>query len=145
MKLYEEFKLFENLWEEHSPAERAREIKAEIARLQQELANLNLEEIETSSVWAQVPGTSKKLEKKGISNQEALETLINFINGLSSKEKLAVDFYWGNDSLVPGDCEGDPILNKDSGDTTIYDNTWTATVPVPTDTYNRVAAAFDLV
>ena len=139
MKLHEEFKLFENLWEEVSPADRAREIKAEIARLQQELAALDLEEIETSSVWAQVPGTSKKLDKKGVSNQEAFEALINFINGLSSEEKLAVDFYWCNDSLLRGDGEGDLILNKDSGDDTVYDNTWTA--PVPTDTYDKVEAA----
>ena len=125
--------------------QRAKEIRAEIARLQQELSNLDLEDVETSSMWAQVPGTSKKLEKKGVSNQEALEALINFINGLSSEEKLAVDFYWGNDSLVVGDCEGDPILNKDSGDDTIYDNTWTARGPIPTDAYDRVADAFDIV
>jgi hypothetical protein len=120
---------------------KAKEIRAEIARLRQELSSLDLEDIETSSVWAKIPGTSKKIEKKGVSNQEALESLINFINGLSSEEKLAIDFYWGNDSLIPGDCEGDPILNKDSGDDTIYDNTWTARGPIPADAYDDVEAA----
>ena len=144
MKLHEEFKLFENLWEEISPVERAREIRAEIARLKQELANLDLEEIDTSSIEATVPGTSKKLEKKGVSNQEALEALINFINGLSSEEKLAVYFFWCEDDLVRGDGKGEALFNKDSGDDALYDNTWLATAPVPTDTYDRIAAALGL-
>lgn len=110
-----DFKLYENLWDDFT---------------------------ETSSVFAEIPGTDKKLECKGVSHIEALEALLDFINKLTSEEKLELYFHWGNDNYNPGDCEGNPILNKDSEDDYVYDNTDISTVPE--DTYDKVVAALGI-
>ena len=147
MKLYEEFKEYENLWEDTSVRKpsvvESREDR--IKRLQNKRNKLAFKqavlESQTSSVIAEVEGTSKRIAHNGLLHKKALRKLIDFINTLTDEEKLNLYFHWGMDYEV-GDCEGDPILNKDSGDMTVYDNT--STSPVPEDAYDKVAVALGI-
>lgn len=136
----EEFDEYENMWD---PMVESREDR--IKRLQKKQNKLAFKqsvlETQLSSVLAEIPGTNKRIEYNGVPHRKALRKLLGFINTLTPEEKLELYFNWSND-IEAGDYKGDPILNKDSGDDCVYDNTWTA--EVPEDTYDRVVTALGI-
>ncbi len=144
MKLHEEFKEYETMWDSITESREDR-----IKRLEKKQNKLAFKqgilETQTSSVLAEIPGTSKRIELNKVLHVKALKHLIRFINSLTAEEKLNLYFHWGMDDVMPGDedelgyGQGDPILNKDSGDIDVIDNT--ATAPVPEDAYDKVVAA----
>jgi hypothetical protein len=144
MKLHEEFKEYETMWDTLAES---REDK--IKRLEKKRNKLAFKqgilETQTSSVLAEIPGTDKRIELNKVLHVKALRHLVRFINSLTADEKLNLYFHWGMDDVLPNDegelgyGKGDPILNKDSGELEVIDNT--ATAPVPEDAYNKVVAA----
>lgn len=120
MKLYEEFKEYEDMWDD----------KVRVL--------VHGSDSKESSLLAEVPGTDKRIEISCAPHDIIIERLIAFITGLSTEEKLDLYFHWG---LCEDNGQGDPILNKDSGDMYVYDNTDFA--PVPSDSYDKVVAALN--
>jgi hypothetical protein len=144
MKLHEEFKEYETMWDTLAESREDRIKRLEKKRNQLAFKQSILE-TQTSTIFAEVEGTNKSMEYKGVPHQKALRKLLGFINTLTADEKLNLYFHWGMDDVLPNDegelgyGKGDPILNKDSGELEVIDNT--ATAPVPEDAYHKVVAA----
>ena len=129
MKLHEEFKLYENMWDDLNPskkdlneatlspeaAKRIREIDAKIAELNREKSALlaDVDELMTSSYVIKVDGTNKVAQKDGVSHEEAFTDILAFINKLTKEEKQNIDIKWIADSLEPGDKGYDTIISID--------------------------------
>ena len=126
MKLFEEFKLFENMWDDEAKeltetsvgvsakSAKISELRAKIAQLQQELDTLVQDDIEDfSSFELDVDGTSKKLKRIGLPHAQALDEIVDFITKLTSEEKDNLTLYWSNDMYEAGDLKGDVIVNFD--------------------------------
>lgn len=92
MKLHEEFKLYENMWEsEH-------------------------EDIPATSSLEVALGAHKNnkiVEKKGVSHIEAYKALVKILKTLSDEDMYDLNIYWIADDKAPGDGEADVILNVD--------------------------------
>jgi hypothetical protein len=137
MKLHEEFKLYENMWDDLSNTAEDRRKRKQRNRLLKQMDRATAK----SSLLIEVPSTNKRSEIECAPHATVLKRLITFITALSPEEKLDLYFHWGMYDDKFDDCQGDPILNKDSGDMYVYDNT--ATTPVPSDSHDKVVAALN--
>ena len=93
MRLHEEFKLFEEMWEDDfKPAERG-----------------------TSSIEVGLDGYQgdRLLNKVGIPHKEAYEELLKVLKSVADKDLTELFIYWVADSLKPGDKDGDVIVSVD--------------------------------
>ncbi len=93
MKLHEEFKLFEEMWED----------------------DFNSNECGTSSIEVGLDGYQgeKLLNKAGIPHKEAYEELLKVLKSVADKDLTELFIYWVADRLRPGDKDGDVIVNVD--------------------------------
>jgi len=97
MKLYEEFKLFEDMWDD--------------------------EDLETSVIYAigdttsyklKVDNSTKNLEASGVSKNQAFKAIMTFILGLTPEEIDNLSINWVYDYHKPGDADGDPVFQLES-------------------------------
>jgi hypothetical protein len=97
MKLCEEFKLFESMWESFD-----------------EPVSCG-----TTSYFVSIDGeylnidSNKQIDKKGITKRQAFKEITNFVTTLSDEEISCLQLNWCYDMDNPGDCEGDAILTID--------------------------------
>lgn len=96
MKLQEEFKLFESMWDE------------EVAP-----------KTSTLEVYIGARKGNKIVDKKGVSHMEAYKELVKTIKGLSTEDMYELDIWWMADSKMPGDKQGDAILYVDGATVSI--------------------------
>lgn len=94
MKLFEEFRLYETMWDEST-----------------ELTAQDFEGYKagTTTFDISVEGSNKKVEGT-YPGMVALDKILEFINGLTQEEKNAVGLGWWWDSEVSGDACGDTIV-----------------------------------
>lgn len=85
--------------------------KSFIESFERELFEAVNEDNLLSTFWLNVEGTNKKLERKGIKDELALEEILNFISKLSPEEKDCVSLEWRWDEVKPGDAGGDLIVS----------------------------------
>jgi hypothetical protein len=93
MRLHEEFKLFEEMWED----------------------DFNSNECGTSSIEVGLDGYQgeRLLDKAGIPHREAYEELLKVLKSVADKDLTELFIYWVADNLEPGDKDGDVIVNVD--------------------------------
>ena len=96
MRLQEEFKLFESMWDE------------EVAP-----------KTSTLEVHIGARKGNKIVDKKGVSHMEAYKELVKTIKGLSAEDMYELDIWWMADSEMPGDKQGDAILYVDGATVSI--------------------------
>lgn len=120
------------MWDDISSKAKERQKKRQRDRIIKQIEHATAK----SFLSIEVPSTNKRIEIKCAPHITILKRLVTFIKSLSPEEKLDLYFHWGMYDDYSDDHQGDPILNKDSGDMTIYDNT--AMAPVPMDAYDRV-------
>jgi hypothetical protein len=106
MKLHEEFKLYENMWEE-APTE-------ETTNLVEAADNFDSFDFDgymagTTTYDITIDGSDKKTEGT-CAGPEALRKILEFINGLTQEEKDNIGLGWWWDAVEPGDCGGDTIV-----------------------------------
>jgi hypothetical protein len=96
MKLHEDFKLFENMWDE--------------------------EVVPGTSTLEVFVGTykgKKIVDKKGVSHIEAYRELVKTIKGMSTEDMYDLAIFWTLDKNAPGDKDGDAVLYVDAATTAI--------------------------
>ena len=106
MKLYEEFKLFEEMWEEASTEETTKLVEAADNFDSFDFGGY---EAGTTTYDITIDGSSKKAGGT-YPGPEALRNILRFINGLTQEEKDSLGLSWQWDSEEPGDCCGDTIV-----------------------------------
>jgi hypothetical protein len=95
MRLFEEYKLYETMWDESTTELTAQDFEGY--------------EAGTTTFDICVEGSNKKAGGT-YPGMVALDKILDFINGLNQKEKSAVGLGWWWDSRVPGDACGDTIV-----------------------------------
>jgi oligoribonuclease NrnB/cAMP/cGMP phosphodiesterase (DHH superfamily) len=105
MKLHEEFKLFENLWDD---------FEAMLDDEDMEFVDTNFVKSDTTSYWAKVDNSTKKIEAKGVAKNQAFKAITAFILSLTQEEIDNLGINWVYDYHKPGDAAGDPVFQLDS-------------------------------
>jgi hypothetical protein len=98
MKLHEEFKLFEDMWEDEPTA----------------YYGPHIVKGDTTSYWAEVENSTKKIEAKGVTKKQAFKAIMAFALGLTQEEIDNLSMQWIYDHETPCDEEGDVILQIES-------------------------------
>jgi hypothetical protein len=98
MKLHEEFKLYEDLWDDEDT----------------EVGGIDHAMSDTCSYWLKVDNSTKKIEASGVSKNQAFKSIMSFILGLTQEEIDNLCINWVYDYHKPGDAEGDPIFQLNS-------------------------------
>lgn len=98
MNLHEEFKLFENMWEDEDVA----------------VSGISFVTSDTTSYNLRVDKSTKKLEANGVPKSQAFKAIMTFILGLTQEEIDNLSINWVYDYHEAGDGEGDPVFQLDS-------------------------------
>lgn len=113
MKLFEEFKLYETMWDNTDDYENTSDLSAD-----------------TTSFEISVENSSKTLKCSGLSYRVALSKIIAFINKLSNAEKEKVVLYWHYDQ------EGNDIIN-------LYPLSHFVDLGEPAEAYSEIVDRYD--
>lgn len=113
MKLHEEFKLYENMWDNETKTLTETSVGTPIATVNQ----TNKQKQLNTSYKLFVDNSSKTLNGVDVDRSLAFKNILAFVKALSNDERNNLYINWVYDLEVPGDLAGDPILHVESPST----------------------------